>query len=87
MKEIMDIVKRKYEINNAKYICIDDIELLEFELNAYVNVNIFKINGEYTLLLSTFNNNAFPKNNITIRLHYKLLEDLKNDLENFRFTF
>ena len=87
MIEIIDIIKKKYEINNAKHICIDDIQLLEFEFNTYVSVNIFKINGEYTLLLSTFNNNAFPKNNIIIRLHYKLLEELKNDLENFRFTF
>ena len=87
MIEIIEIIKRKYEINNAKHICIDDIELLEFELNTYVNVNIFKINGGYTLLLSTFNNNAFPKNNITIRLHYKSLEELKNDLTNFQFIF
>ena len=86
MIEITDIIKKKYEINNIKHVCINDIQLLEFIINPYVRVEILKFKNYYILRISIINNSS-PGNNILIRLEYNSLDKFKNDLENFRFIF
>ena len=89
MLEIIDIIKNKYNINNINHIYLNDnLELIEFNINAYASVKIFKIKeDDYILLISITNSNLYPTKNVTINIRYNLYEKLKYDLKCFEFFY
>lgn len=89
MLEIIDIIKSKYNVNNINHIYINNnLELIEFNINAYANAKIFKIKeDDYILLISIINSNLYPTKDVTINIRYNLYEKLKYDLESFQFFY
>ena len=89
MLEIKKVIKEKYNINDINHLYINDLEMIEFNINAYVNIKIlkFKFKDEYNIILTTSNSNLYPAKNITINLEYKSKDKLLNDLKDFHFRF
>lgn len=89
MLEIIDIIKSKYNVHDINHIYINNnLELIEFNINAYANTKIFKIKeDDYILLISIINSNLYPTKDVTINIRYNLYEKLKYDLECFQFFY
>ena len=88
MKEIIEVIKNKYNINDINHLYINnDIQLIEFNINVYVDVKILKNKDHYIILLSMLNSNVYPTKNISIYLEYKTYDKLLYDLEYFNFHY
>lgn len=89
MKEIIEVIKNKYNIKDYNHIYINDLELIEFNINVYAEVKILKFNfkNEYNVILTLLNSNLYPTENITINLEYKSCDTLIKDLKDFHFRF
>lgn len=87
MKEIINILKEKYNVDDINHVYIKiNIQLLEFKLNAFNSVKIYKIDDNYNLIISIINSNSFPTKNININLKYNSYEKLIIDLGCFYFS-
>lgn len=88
MLEIKKIIKEKYNINNINHVYINsNNQFIEFNLNAFASIKIYKVNNDYHLILSTVNSNSFPTKNVNINLKYSEYEKLISNLETFQFHF
>jgi len=89
MKEIINIIKEKYNIKVINHFYINDLEMIEFNINVYADVKILKFNfkNEYNVILTLLNSNLYPTENITINLEYTTYNKLLNDLKDFHFRF
>lgn len=87
MKEIIEIIKTKYNTKDVNYYNINDLEMLEFNFNLYVDIKILKFKEHYNLLITILNSDLFPTKNITINLEYKTYDKLLKDLEDLHFRF
>lgn len=88
MKEIKKVIKEKYNINDINHVYINiNNQLLEFKLNAYNSIKIYKDNDNYHLIISIMNSNTYPMEYININLRYNEYEKLLFNLETFQFHF
>ena len=87
MKEIIEIIKTKYNTKDINHYYINDLELIEFNFNLYVDIKIFKFKEHYNLLITILNSDLFPTKSITINLEYKSYEKLLKDLNDLHFRF
>ena len=87
MKEIIEIIKTKYNTKDVNYYNINDLEMLEFNFNLYVDIKILKFKEHYNLLITILNSDLFPTKSITINLEYKSYQKLLKDLEDLHFRF
>lgn len=87
MKEIIEIIKTKYNTKDINHYSINDLEMIEFNFNLYVDIKILKFKEHYNLLITILNSDLFPTKSITINLEYKLYDKLLKDLEDLHFRF
>lgn len=89
MKEIINILNEKYNTKDINHYYINDLEMLEFNFNMYVDIKILKFNykDSYNVILTILNSDLFPTKNITINLEYKSYDKLLKDLEDLHFRF
>ena len=87
MLEIKKVINEKYNIKDINLYNINDLEMLEFNFNLYVDIKIFKFKDHYNLLITILNSDLFPTKNITINLEYKSYDKLLKDLEDLHFRF
>mgnify|MGYP001439337188 CR=1 FL=1 len=87
MLEIKKVINEKYNTKDINYYSINDLEMLEFNFNLYVDIKILKFKEHYNLLITILNSDLFPTKNITINLEYKTYDKLLKDLEDLHFRF
>ena len=88
MIEIKKIIKEKYNINNINHVYINtNNQVIEFDLNAFASIKIYKINNDYHLILSVINSNSFPTKKVNINLKYSEYEKMVSNLECLYFHF